>query len=822
MAPAQTIEAGLEPGSPSSRRNKGKIAEAIQSLGNLNGGMETLELPTDPDAQATVTDFLDFTEYLPADMIRSLTLIGNLDQTYIKTSAALHELTKQYGKLPEIPAESRPDAVKLREDISEEVTQAVASRILSHAEAIRMDDNIERHCIRAKNILAKLMKMADEYPISREGSPKLDSPELIRAVPKITLRTDGLNGDSRRSRKRRAPRITVPGEVLAPYELDYESWGSESDSADSDIEPRRIQRSPEPLLSTNINKIKLKISKKEKPHKEKTEKTEKPPRGPRPPGTMGTNVHSAVAGISTSNALAKLKPPSPDAKPGDDELPWLELNPYELATLRKRMKKNAIWRPSDTMIARELAALGRGYDNYLIAQAEAEAAGESIPVPPQLRGVAVNTEGAISLDALKMKDTKLVNRGMKLNEAKKLKKESLAKQAAEEAANEAEAAAKKMTTLKSNMANMFDGQDAKTKKTPAKTPSKAAANKKRKRAESSTVEEIQIPATSALPPLAAKPPPLKRIKTETPVPVPQTVFTKQVSPINPPESVLSTASPAPVLTPAAETAPDTLAPPIMSPKKSTTPILPPNRTLKRDTKKDTKEIKMPEPIPATRSSKRIEEAVVAAPVSVPVPDPLPAKRPTSSRSKKASEEPAIPVATASERPRRASTARNTPVPPEPHKMSRRAKRPPPGVVTSSSEGSTAAVGKRSKATRKTKTGAKKEKKDEREGSMHQEIFDEFDDEGNLIDPNEPRYCLCNRVSFGLMIECDNKDVSTRVRGPDGRFAEPVRQCEKEWFHLECVGLTQIPGKTTKWYCPECRVALGLGPKGEVTARGKKK
>jgi hypothetical protein len=36
---------------------------------------------------------------------------------------------------------------------------------------------------------------------------------------------------------------------------------------------------------------------------------------------------------------------------------------------------------------------------------------------------------------------------------------------------------------------------------------------------------------------------------------------------------------------------------------------------------------------------------------------------------------------------------------------------------------------------------------------------EVDDEGNLIDPEEPRYCLCNRVSFGTMIQCDNVDVS---------------------------------------------------------------
>jgi hypothetical protein len=27
-----------------------------------------------------------------------------------------------------------------------------------------------------------------------------------------------------------------------------------------------------------------------------------------------------------------------------------------------------------------------------------------------------------------------------------------------------------------------------------------------------------------------------------------------------------------------------------------------------------------------------------------------------------------------------------------------------------------------------------------------------------VDPNEPTYCTCNRVSFGEMIACDNEEV----------------------------------------------------------------
>lgn len=30
------------------------------------------------------------------------------------------------------------------------------------------------------------------------------------------------------------------------------------------------------------------------------------------------------------------------------------------------------------------------------------------------------------------------------------------------------------------------------------------------------------------------------------------------------------------------------------------------------------------------------------------------------------------------------------------------------------------------------------------------------------DPNEPRYCLCNQVSYGDMVACDNADVSERT------------------------------------------------------------
>lgn len=53
-----------------------------------------------------------------------------------------------------------------------------------------------------------------------------------------------------------------------------------------------------------------------------------------------------------------------------------------------------------------------------------------------------------------------------------------------------------------------------------------------------------------------------------------------------------------------------------------------------------------------------------------------------------------------------------------------------------------------------------------------------------IDPDEPTYCLCQQISYGEMIGCDNE------------------RCSIEWFHFSCVGLTTKP--KGKWYCPKCR------------------
>lgn len=66
---------------------------------------------------------------------------------------------------------------------------------------------------------------------------------------------------------------------------------------------------------------------------------------------------------------------------------------------------------------------------------------------------------------------------------------------------------------------------------------------------------------------------------------------------------------------------------------------------------------------------------------------------------------------------------------------------------------------------------------------------EVDGSEEEIDPNEARYCYCNGVSYGEMVACDNDD------------------CAREWFHLECTGLRNLPPARSTWYCDECKANM---------------
>lgn len=61
----------------------------------------------------------------------------------------------------------------------------------------------------------------------------------------------------------------------------------------------------------------------------------------------------------------------------------------------------------------------------------------------------------------------------------------------------------------------------------------------------------------------------------------------------------------------------------------------------------------------------------------------------------------------------------------------------------------------------------------------EDLFEGEEDEGS----DDKKYCLCQKVSFGDMVACDNDE------------------CPFEWFHWPCVGLKSEPVGT--WICPVC-------------------
>ena len=69
---------------------------------------------------------------------------------------------------------------------------------------------------------------------------------------------------------------------------------------------------------------------------------------------------------------------------------------------------------------------------------------------------------------------------------------------------------------------------------------------------------------------------------------------------------------------------------------------------------------------------------------------------------------------------------------------------------------------------------------------------------------EPRYCFCQRFSYGEMVACDAK------------------ACQYEWFHLGCVGLEKAPGRNARWLCFDCREKekKGKDGSGNTSATGK--
>ena len=695
--------------------------------------------PTDPDIQATLSDFLTYTEHFPSHLTRALALIEQQTVKAERKIASIHQDTTSYALLPTLPEDTRPNPVDLRRNISYALEEAETACRMRVEEATRLEQMAKREASRLDIVVEKLK--AQPLPPSRDPTPASDeqpaltSPNLKRES-RLSLRGDEIKvADKTNKRlltdkaasKLRGRKVMVPGEVLPPPDPNapietMSDWTSPRVSPPVEEPPpaRTLKAPTTPRPRSRTPKLPKQEKEKDKDKESKSPLT--PKRAPRPPGQPGTNAHSALAGISTSNALLALKPPPDDAVNGSVWMPWMRLTEWEMAKLRKRMKKNAIWVPSLTMVRRELKALGRGVAGRDAAKTAAQAGGppfvdetcESDPTKIEVTGddqaiITAMLGNQIYEDQDEDADAELVNRGMRLNEAKKLKRVRMLEEQREAAAQLARE----------------QGTEA-----PIEDAKAPVDGKKRKRE--------STPAVPALDPSTQTPDPLSK-----PGPAP-----KKLKIARPPAPVVSTGSQVPLAPEGPSDSPRQLTlTQARRAARAATPTLPKRPTL------------------ILKASKAVSEE--------------PPNRRTSLRrgSMGEDETPGSP---------RGSAA--------PRSATRRSRRPVPGVITGGdNESAKVGVSRRKSAPKKKAASSSKPHTPTTTtaGMATLSLAGQVDEEEP--DPSEPRYCVCDDISWGTMIACDNE-----------------ASCEKEWFHLSCIGLDDLPPMRTKWYCPDCRKKLKLG------------
>lgn len=656
------------------------------------------EASINPDAQSAVTDFLDYTEYLPADLIRSLTLIRHLDDTYLANAEHIDELTQTYGKLPALPPASRPDARILRSSISRHLDLALNARESAYAEALRLFDLTDRHQDRLKSIIAKLNALPK--PPSRDPTPQPQNQASVKRsrsgrklengiTQRLTLKAPKGPIAAAVFPRPRHRRVTVPGEVLPPFDPD------------------------EPIASTEVSDWESEPPSPVRPVLEVTQLKQ-------PKHKIITDIDRKSREPRETSSYRKPTPPPEDALLGSKHRPWTHLTEYEMYKLRKKMKKNHTWEPSDVMIRRELAEKGRGWENYWKAKAAAKENGtpfidiESTEKPQNPPPSKIEA----SMPAPKT-ETSARPKTLKRSESKKDKREDTPKDAASIAAQEAELAARRLGDIGSAFRNLFTPFSSalaslKTASTPAvPTPTKAENKTQKKR----KIEETASASPSAEPEVQQK-------KKQKLLPKPSPLAN--------------------------------IEPPAVPPASAGTIKIP---TLKLNVNNAQQNTSSATSTPASSSRPVSANRVPStAPKAEATPPP---SRPPSRRSAAASVE---PTAAPSGRPsRRASKSvtpaprRKTPVPETTPKMvvtaaSRRSKREAPGTVTQSSQDGGAAV---SVSKRKTKPNkAPKAQANKAADTARPQLRTDIDGNQELVDPEEERYCICDDVSWGEMICCE--------------------------------------------------------------------
>jgi hypothetical protein len=560
---------------------------------------------------------------------------------------------------------------------------------------------------------------------------------------------------------------------------------------------------------------------------------------------LGSNIKSAVAGISTSNALALLVPPPPDARPGSRWRPWFKLTEWEMAKLRKSMKKNAIWSPSDAMVQRELEKDGRGMTNYEKADGMARRAGKAVldeePANMSRAAQEAQPDGEDAEDALQLPIELTVTSSNKMDtddahggaeselpDAPELppdarsgqKRPRTREQARELAAQEAlklEEVNDKIAEAALQMRDLFSRDrsalptplvisPASTQHPVTEPPETARETRKRKR---NSERDADLPAQ-----LTAQLTSPKRTKKKQKVAPSLTLVDKSSTPgPTSPRGVITTTTYVPL-------APEGVSSPAIK-EQSASPGSPPDSPpFRRRPATPTATAAFSRPRRGSGAMRQPTSSPMRPRAESDLEQPragdASAMRPRGGATPAAAKKAAAKAASAEPPPsrrelrdlRRASINADSPPSMAPPgfgvagRATRSGRRPAPGLVTSEDNGKgKVSMGRRKTKPNKLAAGRKGEERGAGDG-----------EDEEVIDPDEPTYCICGDVSWGTMVACDNQDVSDASLSLDCGVLMGV-QCEKEWFHLECVGLPDIPPRRSKWYCPDCQVRLHVDEKG---------
>ncbi|CAZ82004.1 unnamed protein product [Tuber melanosporum] len=696
----------------------------------------------DLDAVNITREFIDFTEFLPADMYRSLQLVRQLKKKAADHSRNVDLLCKEFASLPEqsrvlppslhvpitdyvCPAMSERET-ELRIRISNAIKGAQFAHREAKAEAERASQNINRHHARIVAIYGGLCKVTIP-PDEPENKPAEGQQTDVRKI-KIRISSQKSTPTGRH------PRLRGSASIAQTSRSRYKQ--RERNNRDDDADDNEWEDIP----STPYNYEKIKKKKKLLGGMSR--------RGPK-----NNSESPFVGGARATNEDGSLIPNS--------LLPWNRLTNEELARLRKRMKKNSGWTPSVTMIIRELETLGRGpkHKEKYEDQWGGSRGDEFLKIYGPEDGGIGDPEKIAPDDGAGVRE----NKGMKLNRAKKRKREEEKKEKAKELEREKlEAKIEEEEKLRLKL----EYEEAKIKREAQEEKERVElANRERERAKAE--EEAATAAAAALEKE-------RREKEEAAM----EEKAKASAALREQEEAAAAEARVPQ--------PITRSSSISSAASSSTPSESP-------TSREDEDSEMPDAVS--------EERPVSPPIPVPPPPPpkprlgRPPKNPKPLKPSSSDS----PPSSGEKRKRAPSTV--TTILPTPSLAESRAKRgtsvaaPPTGTVSLAVGRKRSNVaGPKPNKPMKPSVGKKKGLVAGNNNRKRVDVQD-TDGTGEWVDEEDEdlkTYCLCDEVSHGFMVQCDNE------------------QCSKKWFHIDCVKLTEREAKDSdlEWFCPDCQEKRG--------------